>query len=539
MAILKKEKEKVLAAREESTSTHFPNETKKAPEDSGKSVLNNQVPETLIDPEDDEGGSTHFNNEEKYSEKSNRMNGGKTTAAADGDEKKVDPRKSTPKKHPGEVKLAKQSEKKHPAKAGLEEDTPDAGADPDYVQGPDADAEFTEESPDSGVEEVIESDVEGGDGCDETGQQDTQHMPNDVDPAAGYLTVGDAPDAKTAPTLPNAQSGDEFEDGDGANPQSDLTVESDVGDVDEFDDAMEDPGATHLEEVDDTDLGDAGAEDMALLDVDGADDEADDVVFANIGTSVKVIKANRIIASMGKKAAAKAGCANDYLSDNFATVTASLMEEHGVRAGLKKMGFVLATVNLAKADVLNKRVEAKATKLTAGLRAQAEEQTESMEQCLAIAAVGINRAGYFKDVRNELRAALEDEFSAAGVRGAEKLIRRVFASKGVDYAKAILTIANQLKEKPLEVRNAFANALDMTGDEDSGMDELSVGDPASMTTNSLTNLQMTRVPRKRFMRLFRVLPTRNVMWPVLPVTRLRLPRFSRARHRCRSPKHIS
>ena len=53
MAIVKKE---VTAARE-STSTHFPNETTEAPEDSGQSVLNNQVPETLIDPEDDEGGS--------------------------------------------------------------------------------------------------------------------------------------------------------------------------------------------------------------------------------------------------------------------------------------------------------------------------------------------------------------------------------------------------------------------------------------------------------------------------------------------------
>ncbi|WP_391857021.1 hypothetical protein, partial [Vibrio cidicii] len=114
----------------------------------------------------------------------------------------------------------------------------------------------------------------------------------------------------------------------------------------------------------------------------------------------------------------------------------------------------------------NKRVEAKAKKLTAGLRAVAAEQDESMEQCLAIAAVGINRAGYFKDVRNELRAALEDEFAAAGVRNADKLIRRVFASHGVDYAKAILTIANQLKDKPVEVRNSHASALDMLGDEE-------------------------------------------------------------------------
>ncbi|MGF3976656.1 hypothetical protein, partial [Staphylococcus aureus] len=159
----------------------------------------------------------------------------------------------------------------------------------------------------------------------------------------------------------------------------------------------------------------------------------DDVVFANTGNgTVLALKGKRVIASMDKRAAIKAGAQDMYQSENYAEVTQHEMGRQGLRAGLKSMGFVLATVNVGKAEVLNKRVEAKAKKLTAGLRAVAAEQDESMEQCLAIAAVGINRAGYFKDVRNELRAALEDEFAAAGVRNADKLIRRVFASHGVD-----------------------------------------------------------------------------------------------------------
>ncbi|MGL2830952.1 hypothetical protein ACQJ97_08750, partial [Helicobacter pylori] len=191
---------------------------------------------------------------------------------------------------------------------------------------------------------------------------------------------------------------------------------------------------------------------MAIVDIDETPEEdCDDVVFANTGNgTVLALKGKRVIASMDKRAAIKAGAQDMYQSENYAEVTQHEMGRQGLRAGLKSMGFVLATVNVGKAEVLNKRVEAKAKKLTAGLRAVAAEQDESMEQCLAIAAVGINRAGYFKDVRNELRAALEDEFAAAGVRNADKLIRRVFASHGVDYAKAILTIANQLKDKPVE-----------------------------------------------------------------------------------------
>lgn len=461
MALIQKEKTKVKAARE-STSTHFPNETTETPEDSNQGVLNHMAPETLIDPEDDEGGATHFNNEETYSSKSNRLNGGKTTAKA----KPTTAAEKTP-KHPGEVKLAPETKPTHPAKAkpsktkaGIGEDAPAAGTDPD--------GEFGAGGADSGIVEAegFEAEQDG-----ETGLQDTQHMPNDEDPAAGYLTG-------------EGEAGASGVDLEGANPQSGLEVEGgdEGGEVSEFDDEAgfepEPEGAPEVVEDEELEIPAGGEDEMPLLDVDGADDEADDVVFANVGNSVKVIKANRIIASMNKKVAARVDAVDVYLGEQFQEVVATEMSKHGVRAGLKKMGFVLATVNVGKAEVLNKRVAAKAQKLTAGVRAQTQEANAALEQCLAIAAVGVNRTGFFKDTRNELRAALEEEFAAAGVRGAERVIRQVFASKGVEYAKAILTIANQLVEKPVEVRNAFANSLDMTGDGEIE-DESMFGDSAS------------------------------------------------------------
>lgn len=472
MAIVKKE---VTAARE-STSTHFPNETTEAPEDSGQSVLNNQVPETLIDPEDDEGGSTHFNNEETYNDKSKKQNGGKTTAAAEPAKVATEKAAGKKPKHPGEVPLAAESAKKHPAKAkatkaGLEDlDAPAAG-------GVDLDGDFAAGGPDSGT--GVEADGEG-----ETGLQDTQHMPNDEDPAAGYLAVGEAP--------LDGETGEDHEGGagvdlEGANPQSGLEVEGAEEEVsDEFDDAPDMVPEGEPETVEDEEIGEegapaipgAGAEDMAILDVDGADDEGDDVVFANIGTSVKVIKANRIIASMSKKVAVKAGHSDVYLGDQFQEVTSVEMNKHGLRAGLKKMGFVLASVNLGRAEVLNKRVEAKANKLTAAVRSQVVAENKALEQCMAIAAVGVNK-GYFKDTRNELRAALEAELEAAGVRGAKKLVANVFATKGIDYSKSIITVAKKLSALSEDVRNQHAAALDMVGDE--GIDDESdlMGDSAA------------------------------------------------------------
>jgi len=456
-------KRKVEAEAQSSTSTHFPNNTTKPADDNGQQALNHQVPETLTDPEDDEGGSTHFNNNEEYNKKSKMNNGGRTTAAAK-------PGKTKP------VPLSKVSPKKHPAQARLDADDAADEVDLDTVKGPDADANFKAGGPDSGT--LKANKVKADNDPNVPGQQATTNLPNAVDPAAGYLTVGsdadtdteDSDDTEEADEVDADFDNEEVELKDGDNPQSLLEVDDnwDAGDAEEvnseFDD--EDDTDTDTEDSDELEVAPVAdkADNVALLDVDGTDDEGDDVVFATVGTRVHAIKANRIVASLGKKVAVKAGHGDMYLSDQFQEVTEVEMQKHGLRAGLKKMGFVLATVNVGSQEVLNKRVEAKAAKLTAAVRRSNQVSNDALNQCLAIAAVGINKQ-YFKDTRNELRAALEEELQAAGVRGGVSLVRRVFASYGVDYAKSILTVANKLSGLPEVQRNAFASALDMTSDE--------------------------------------------------------------------------
>jgi hypothetical protein len=444
MAIVTK-KRKVAAARE-STSLHFSNETTKAVEESKQPLLNHQTADTLIDPEDttDDQGSTHFTNDTKYSKKTNRLH---TTAAK---------------------------------KPVLALEVPEA-----FGKKVPKDEAPADEATEASLDDVAAED----DGC-ETGLQDTQHMPNDIDPTEGYLTTGseegdDEFDEDLEDDEDEIDASAEFEEGTGTNPQSlleaddeewdpDSAVVAEFGDEDgedEFSEEDESEGEAEVEAAP------ASDDDMSVVDVDGTDDEGDDVVFASIGLQLHAIKANRIIASIGKKRAIKAGHGDVYLSDQFQDVVGVEMSKHGLRAGLQKMGFALATFNVAKNEVVNKRVEAKAAKVTSAVRRTTHQSNEALGQCLAIAAVGINRQ-YFKDARNELRASLEEELEAAGVRGASRLVRKVFASKGVDYAKAILTLANKLVNMPETTRNQFAAALDMTNDGEIEDDEDLFAEPS-------------------------------------------------------------
>lgn len=522
MAIIRKQ----VTAGRESTSLHFPNETTKAPEDSKFEVENNYTPDTLIDPEDHEGGDLHFQNEKEFTEESRKIH-----AAPQVDEHKPSGKViQNEKEHKGAVPLAPVKGPHHPAKtsAGLDEDDPKGEKDPTMPKHPNPNQTFPAGGPNSGTEKLTAAQriaaAESEEDC-EGGQQATQYHDNFTNPTADYLEVkeeglqagrGDSGSVPKGDTVEANQLAPEAEipAPAGEAPQQDMALPTaapaavapaapapvaplelnplgapaqplappmgmapapaaapmvdefaapaPAADIGAFDDGAAptvDPMAEAIEEP-------AGPADdqMAILDVDGADDSAEDVVFANIGSSVKVIKANRIIASMNKVVAARHGHEDMYMSEQFATVTEIEMAKHGVRAGLEKMGFVLATVNMGKAETLNKRVEAKAQKLTAGIRAEAQAQFDVLEQALAIAAVGINK-GFFKNQTNELRAALDTELTAAGVRGHQKMLASVFATKGIDFAKAILTVAKQVAVMPADTRANFVQALDMIGDE--------------------------------------------------------------------------
>ncbi|QDH83602.1 hypothetical protein [Achromobacter phage Motura] len=204
---------------------------------------------------------------------------------------------------------------------------------------------------------------------------------------------------------------------------------------------------------------------FSVMDLDGMDDtEVESCVFASVGSRLLVLKANRVIATLGKKQAVKARCADVYLSDNFQDVTTVAMQRAGIRAGLKSMGFALSTINIAKSDAINRRVEARVQKTTAAVRQVAGAKDKAMEQCLAIASVGINRR-YFKDQTNELAASLIANLQQCGIRNANRVVNSAFATHGISYAKSIVTLASKLAAMPETTRTQFAAALDLIDDE--------------------------------------------------------------------------
>lgn len=409
----------------EATSTHFDNLEKVVVEEGNQKLTNNQDPETLIDPAEDEGGSTHTS-----------VTAGSTM---------VD-----------------------------------------------------DESPD---------DVDGGAEGAAEGEQNISEICNDVDPAAGYLTEhGTEATANDGGDFGEDQDPDEVDDTEIDASDVDLTNSgqqslleadeedwnADGGDGEDEDDDIEDDTEVEEdlgddEEAEEEDEGEVEAsegEAMDLVDVDGMEDSGDGAVFASWGSRLIVIKANRIVATMSKKTAVTAGHEDMYLSDQFEQVVASELSKQGLRKGLKAMGFQMAKVNVATSAVVNARVTKQVVASTAAVRRVAASKEKAFADSLAIAAVGLNR-GRWKDVTNPLKAALQEELQAAGVRNSARLVHNVFAAHGIDYAKAICAMATKLASMPQESRDMLTASLDMTTDNDDddlyGVENGELGEAEEMT----------------------------------------------------------
>ena len=459
-------KKRVLAEAKDfpGSTTHFPNDMIKEAEAWETEVLNQQDwQDLLIDP--DEGpGSTHFRNDMTSDEEGAHTN--REVKAAAGSKGKPARTKAT--------SAASKRVNSILANFDIAEDEATGYTQEHLENEPDENATFESGGEDSGVNIAAAKPKKGAKHLRKAfseeghpGPMADTHSPvgTETDPTDGYLTVGEMEEHEDEEFEDedeiNADSLGEF---DGQNPQQsllDVTEEHELtADFDGFEGPEDEEFEDEEEEEEEVK---SNVDDMAIVDVDSMDDEGDDVAFATLGTTLHVIKGNRIIASMGKKQAVRAGVGDHYLSDEFQEATYVEMSKHGLRAGLAKQKLAMATINVAKNEIVNSRVKARAAQLTASVKRSQNAANSALGQCLAIAAVGINRQ-YFKDTRNELRAALEDELEASGLRNASRLVRRVFASHGIDYAKSILTLANKLVKMPETARNAFAEALDMTSD---------------------------------------------------------------------------
>lgn len=205
-----------------------------------------------------------------------------------------------------------------------------------------------------------------------------------------------------------------------------------------------------------------GDEALDLVDIDGMDDtETEDVDFVDMGEDVIAVKANRIIATLTRNEAARKGILASYKQDHFERAVRLEMQKSGLRAGLKACGFTLASVKMPAAKQITLQIAAAQKKMTAAAQAQAKSEKEIRLQATAIACEGLNR-GLFKGYKNELRASLIENLEQAGLRDAKRVVARAFAEQGVAYLKSVLALAEKIQAMPEEVRDGYAEQLDMT-----------------------------------------------------------------------------
>lgn len=202
--------------------------------------------------------------------------------------------------------------------------------------------------------------------------------------------------------------------------------------------------------------------DMDLVDIDGLDDDmVDDVAFIDYDDDVLAIAANRVIATLTKRAAIKAGLKDIYTQDHFENAVRLEMQKHGLRAGLKNSGFTLASVKVKASKALALAMARAQNELKASAVKTADKQKQVRAQAVAIACMALNR-GAFKGMRNTLRDALVAQLRGAGLLNAERVVAEAFKAEGVNFMRNVIKAAELVEEMPEEVRDGFVESLDMT-----------------------------------------------------------------------------
>lgn len=220
--------------------------------------------------------------------------------------------------------------------------------------------------------------------------------------------------------------------------------------------------------------------DYNLVDIDGINDSEDDLVFASVGNTKMAIHANRIIATINEEAAKQLAADDIYLDDAYDEATMAEVKSVGLRAGLRRMGYTLATVTIKSSAQVKANVARLAASATAEMKAKVEARDKVMHDSLILAAVGLNR-NIFKDYENTLRNELVASLQNAGVRNASRIVRAAFEKYGTDYSKKLMMIASDIADLPEETREGLASQLDMTmeADEDVMADPNLYGDPVT------------------------------------------------------------
>ncbi len=137
----------------------------------------------------------------------------------------------------------------------------------------------------------------------------------------------------------------------------------------------------------------------------------------------------------------------------------SAVAQVGRDKALANFGFKPIMVKFPVKAQVDKLVTAALQDRSKAVQVAAAELGNDYKQALAIAAAGLHKS-FFKGRDNPLKAHLYDELVAAGVRSPAKVVDRVFMNHGAAFLSTLLELAEEVRAKPLDVRNELATTVD-------------------------------------------------------------------------------
>lgn len=130
----------------------------------------------------------------------------------------------------------------------------------------------------------------------------------------------------------------------------------------------------------------------------------------------------------------------------------------GLKKTLKEFSFKPHKIRVEHSSLLEDKIEEVVEQNRADVDTAVASWVSTFKQSLGIAATGLNK-NFFQGKKHELKAKFFDELQSAGVRSPATIIDRVFASTSDDHHRTLLTLADEISAKPLEVRNSLAMAI--------------------------------------------------------------------------------
>jgi hypothetical protein len=152
--------------------------------------------------------------------------------------------------------------------------------------------------------------------------------------------------------------------------------------------------------------------------------------------------------------------ANENIKRVFATAKFSqaftLAADEGLTdENVKDFGFEPIKTKVAVDEATEAHIASQISAMSAQYGTRLQEVAEHFEQCIGIAADGINK-GVFKEKENKLRTTLIAALTKQGVKRAEGLVNTVFAEQSKPFMKEIVAKAIELSKKKIDNLNEVA-----------------------------------------------------------------------------------